>query len=276
MYTHGVTSTVFRQTHVRVGRELQRAGYTVVAGNNRGTALATPLLQRSGARVLGGSWFDRFEDAPKDIGAWVAVAVAGGAKRIVVLGHSLGAVKALLYGSEPRDGLAGLILASPPLRAFDRPPDAEPLARARRAVDEGRPQELIELANPLTFGRTSATTLLSRAAVGDLTSRLRSVRLPVLAIYGSEETDIGGQDDLDRMRQLVAGSFTGALIAGADHLYTGHEAQAAEIIAGWIGSTVTGPPSGGGLAATTNLAENPGAAVSGILEVHGSTDRALD
>src|SRR5438552_2937630 len=83
VYTHGVTSTVFRQTHVRVGRELQRAGYTVVAGNNRGTALATPLLQRSGARVLGGSWFDRFEDAPKDIGAWVAVAVAGGAKRIV-------------------------------------------------------------------------------------------------------------------------------------------------------------------------------------------------
>src|SRR5256712_2286083 len=251
VYTHGLTSTVFRQTHVRVARGLQNAGYAVVAGNNRGAALATPLLQRSGARVLGGSWFDRFEDAAKDIGAWVAVAVAGGAKRIVVLGHSLGAVKALLYGSEPRDGLAGLILASPPLRAFDRPPDAEPLARARRAVDEGRPQELIELANPLTFGRTSATTLLSRAAVGDLTSRLRSVRLPVLAIYGSEETDIGSQDDLDRMRQLVAGSFTGALIAGADHMYTGHEAQAAEITAGWIGSTVTGPQSGGRLVATS-------------------------
>src|SRR5437667_22278 len=157
VYTHGVTSTVFRQTHVRVGRELQRAGYTVVAGNNRGTALATPL----------------------------------------------------------------------------------------------------------TFGRTSATTLLSRAAVGDLTSRLRSVRLPVLAIYGSEETDIGGQDDLDRMRQLVAGSFTGALIAGADHLYTGREAQAAEIIAGWIGSTVTGPPSGGRLVATKNGDNDPIADVSG-------------
>ena len=238
MYTHGVTSTVFRQTHVRLGRELQRAGYTVVAGNNRGTALATPLLQRSGPRVLGGSWFDSLEDAPKDIGAWIAVAAGGGATRIVLLGHSLGAIKAILYASQPHAPLAGLVLASPPFRAFARPPEAETLARARRAVDAGRPQELIELANPLTFGRTSAATLLSRAAVGDPASRLGQVGVPVLGIYGTEESDTGGQEDLDRMRQLVAGSFTGAMIAGADHMYTGHEAGAAAIIGGWITESV--------------------------------------
>ncbi|HEV8468980.1 MAG TPA: alpha/beta fold hydrolase [Candidatus Limnocylindria bacterium] len=238
MYTHGITSTVFRQTHVRVGRELQRAGYTVVAGNNRGTALATPLLRRAGPRILGGSWFERVEDAAKDIDAWIAVATAGGAKRIVLFGHSLGAIKAILYASERRAALAGLVLASPPLRAFARPPEAEALARARRAVDEGRPQELIELANPLTFGRTSAATLLSRAALGDPASLLRQVAVPILAIYGTEEADTGGQEDLDRMRQLVAGSFAGAMIAGADHMYTGHEAAAAEVIGGWIGSRV--------------------------------------
>ena len=238
MYTHGVTSTVFRQTHVRVARGLQGAGYTVVAGNNRGTALATPLLQRAGPRVLGGSWFERLEDAPKDISAWIAVAAARGATRIVLLGHSLGAIKAIIYASERRDGLAGVVLASPPLRAFARPPEAETLARARRASDEGRQQELIELANPLTFGRTSAATLLSRAALGDPAPLLGQVGVPVLAIYGTEEADTGGQEDLDRMRQLVAGSFTGAMIAGADHMYTGHEAEAAEIIGGWIGSRV--------------------------------------
>src|SRR3989442_4431401 len=63
VYTHGLTSTVFRQTHVRVARGLQNAGYPVVAGNNRGTALATPLLQRSGPRVLAGSWFARIQAA---------------------------------------------------------------------------------------------------------------------------------------------------------------------------------------------------------------------
>src|SRR2546427_7955051 len=164
VYTHGVTSTVFRQTHVRVGRELQRAGYTVVAGNNRGTALATPLLQRTGPRVLGGSWFDRFEDAPKDMRAWIAVAAAGGAKWIVLLGHSLGAIKAILYASERPAPLAGLVLASPPLRAFSRPPGAETLARGGRAGGEGRPPELIEVARPLAFGRTRAAARLSRAA----------------------------------------------------------------------------------------------------------------
>ena len=100
--------------HVRVGRELGAAGYTVIAGNNRGSGLATPLPTRDGVR-LGGAWFERLEDAAEDLDAWIDLALASGARRIVLLGHSLGAVKALLYTStRPRARRADPRLSAAP------------------------------------------------------------------------------------------------------------------------------------------------------------------
>src|SRR3989442_11459777 len=114
VYTHGITSNVFRPTHVRIGRALAAGGLTVFAGNNRGNGLATVFLTRAGTRVLTGSWFERIEEAIVDIAAWIDVAAAGGAKRIVLLGHSLGGAKVGLYPSQRADDrLAGLVLPSP-------------------------------------------------------------------------------------------------------------------------------------------------------------------
>ena len=243
VYTHGVTSSVFRKTHVLIGRSLSDAGWTVIAGNNRGAALAYPLLHRSGTRVLGGAWFERLEDAAIDIDAWIDAALAAGAKRIVLFGHSLGAVKAILYASEhPQQPLAGLVLASPPLRALASPPRADLLAAATKAVAEGTPQDLLELpAAGVTFGRMSAATVLARAAFGDPAPRVRAIGCPILAIYGTEEVEVGGQADLDRLAALAPGRFTGTLIAGADHMYADHESEAASVVGRWIDSVVDRP-----------------------------------
>ena len=240
VYMHGVRSSVFRQGHVRIGRELAAAGYTVVAGNNRGSGLATPLPTRDGVR-LGGAWFERLEDAALDFDAWIDLALASGARRIVLLGHSLGAVKALLYTRvRPDRELAGLILASPPLRGFAARPGEDLLARAREAVNAGRPQELIDLgAAGLTFGRLSAATILSRALVGDPSGLLLTTHCPVFAMYGTDEAAVGGENDLERLRQLIPDRLAAAMIAGADHIYSGHERDAADAITRWIGSAVS-------------------------------------
>jgi len=241
VYTHGITSSVFRKTHVLIGRALGAVGWPVIAGNNRGAALAYPLLDRSGARVLGGAWFERLEEAALDIDAWIEVALAAGARRIVLLGHSLGAIKALVYASEhPDRGLAGLVLASAPLRAFASPPRPDVVAAATTSVADGRPQQLLDLpAAGLTFGRMSAATVLSRASIGDPTPRVRSIACPILALYGTEEVEFGGQGDLDRLGQLAGGRFTGALVAGANHIYAAHESEAASLIDRWIASVIT-------------------------------------
>jgi pimeloyl-ACP methyl ester carboxylesterase len=212
----------------------------VIAGNNRGAAFAYPLPHRSGTRVLGGAWFERLEDASLDIDAWIAVALAAGARRIVLLGHSLGAIKAILYASDhPERRLAGLVLASPPLRAFAAAPDPAVVSAATAAVAEGKPQLLIDLPAPgLLFGCTSAATVLSRSAVGDPAPRLRSIGCPILALYGTEEVEIGGQSDLDRLSGLAPHHFTGALVANANHLYADREREAASVVSGWIGSAL--------------------------------------
>ena len=248
VYTHGATSSVLRPTHVRIGRALAASGLTVFAGNNRGTGLATVFLTRAGTRVLKGSWFERVEDAKIDLAAWLDVAAAGGAKRIVLLGHSLGGAKVVLYASERHDDrLAGLVLASPAfhLVSGERPVDPAVVARARQAVDAGRPQELVDLGDfPLTFGKMSAATVLDyttgRANPWSATSpRLRAIACPVLAFYGTNEPDVGGQAEFDRMRPLVSAPFSATLIAGADHMYVGHEEEAAGLIREWIHSLVS-------------------------------------
>ena len=248
VYTHGITSNVFRPTHVRIGRALAAGGLTVFAGNNRGNGLATVFLTRAGTRVLTGSWFERIEEAIVDIAAWIDVAAAGGAKRIVLLGHSLGGAKVVLYASERHDDrLAGLVLASPAfhLVSGERPVDPAVVARARQAVDAGRPGELIDLGDfPLTFGKLSAATVLDyttgRANPWSAGSpRLAAIDRPVLAFYGTNEPDVGGQAELDRMRSLVSAPFSAKLIVGADHMYVGHEEETAGFIREWIHSLVS-------------------------------------
>src|SRR5712692_1425873 len=247
VYTHGFTASVFRPTHVRIGRALAASGITVFAGNNRGTGLATVFMTRAGTRVLKGSWFERIEDAIVDAAAWIDVAAAAGAKRIVLLGHSLGGAKVVLYASERRDErLAGLVLASPAfhLVSGERQTDPAIVARARQAVAAGHPQELVDLGDfPVTFGKLSAATLLDystgRANPWSATSpRLGAISCPVLAFYGTNEPDVGGQPELDRIRPLISTPLRTALIPGADHLYTGHEDEAAALVADWIRSTV--------------------------------------
>jgi alpha-beta hydrolase superfamily lysophospholipase len=157
----------------------------------------------------------------------------------------------VLYASERRDErLVGVVLASPAfhLVSGERQTDPAIVARARKAVAEGRPLELIDLGDfPLTFGKLSAATLLDYAsgranAWGPTAPRLRSIASPVLAFYGTNEPDVGGQPELDRIRPLISTQLRTALIPGADHLYTGHEDEAAALVADWIRSTVVPSP----------------------------------
>jgi hypothetical protein len=77
IWVHGATSRFYAPANVQIGRELARVGYVFVTGNNRGHHLGANLLRRGGPQlggdlILGGTLWERFEDAPLDIGAWRA------------------------------------------------------------------------------------------------------------------------------------------------------------------------------------------------------------
>jgi hypothetical protein len=69
------------------------------------------------------------------------------------------------------------------------------------------------------------------------------VRCPLLAFFGTRG-DVGGQADLELMKSSIQRQSSGpsrvdtAMIDHADHMYTGEEAQVAQVIAKWADSLV--------------------------------------
>lgn len=244
LWLHGAWDSFYKPTLVHVSRELVEFGYTCVAGNDSGHDLATALPKKGQAPVLGGHWWEQFETSPDDVRTWVDWVTALGFQRIVLVGHSLGALKALYYQAQRQDPrLLGLVAASAPspTTCKDAFGSEETAALARQMVVQGRGRDLLPWGSvPLSQGTASAQTYLSLSGAASLVygpeGALARIRCPLLAFYGTEEPHIGTASDLEAIRQSAgaAASVDTALIEDADHLYTGHEAQVAATINRWI------------------------------------------
>ncbi|HLJ82218.1 MAG TPA: alpha/beta fold hydrolase [Ktedonobacterales bacterium] len=242
VWIHGNAATFYDHPYVLVGRELAALGYTVVSGNTRGHDIATTLWRASDGTPFaggGGAGWELMEDAHYDLAAWVKTAHDLQAGGVVLVGHSAGAHKVVLYAAvHPGERIAGIALASPDLRGFRIPGELEV---ARQLVAEGRGMEVLPAQPFAPWYRQSARTLVSRAeaadrvfnATGESVPALEALRVPVLAFYGDGERN--AEDELDAIRRAATGapSAETRLIAGAGHFYTGHEANVARTLAEW-------------------------------------------
>ena len=72
---------------------------------------------RGCACLAGGGW-ERFDESPHDVDAWITLATSLGYERVVLIGHSLGALKVAYYQARRQDPrVAGLVAASAALPA---------------------------------------------------------------------------------------------------------------------------------------------------------------
>ncbi len=218
---HGFSSRFYSQVVLGLAHGLARRGALVVAGNNRGHDIGALLRRREGGPLLAGAAWERLEESPHDVAAWIDVAAGRGAKRVALLGHSLGAAKAALYCAERSDPrVAALAMCSPPWQAS--PP---------RSVDDAIESQAIARLTPYPV---SAQTLRSRHAMGDRLQPLEllaRIHVPTMVLYGEQE--LGQQADavLDRFSGYGADT---AYIGGADHNYTDQEDEVAGALAGWL------------------------------------------
>src|SRR5205823_13391992 len=112
---------------------------------------------------LGGAWWELVSDAWRDVKAWLDLADSTlRPRRLVLAGHSYGAVKVTRYQGERQDPrLAGLISASGPVRPPSKRPElGEPLALAQQLVAEGRGLELLPFGSAGRPGTFSAQTVV--------------------------------------------------------------------------------------------------------------------
>lgn len=242
VWVHGLTGKFYSPMIVTIGRQLAGQGFVFVTGNNRGHDFGT-LVRRRGQPMLAGGGWELFEESPFDVAAWTGYAAGLVVRGVVLLGHSLGALKVAYYQAQRQDPrVAGLIAASPPTRAGRLQPEL--VAQAERMVAEGRGRDLLPWGvSPAGAGTVSAQTYLSRARVNiDVYGfhtpdpAVARIRCPILAFYGTSEEWVGTPADLETIRQnaRAAARVDTCVFEGADHVYTGCEDRVAAAVADWV------------------------------------------
>jgi pimeloyl-ACP methyl ester carboxylesterase len=232
---HGFASRFYAQVVGRVAEGLAARGHPAVSGNTRGHDYGTFVVQADGTTRLQGSAWEDPSEGPLDVAGWVAwLEQRAAPRRMILVGHSLGAWKVALHQAERHDPrVAGLVLMSPPMRGAAPGPAADLVELARRMVAEGRGDELLPSAAGRT-GRLSARSLAARASgnwPSDLGALLARAGVPVLVTYGDKEHEAEAR--LAALAHLEP-AVTRRLIPGGDHNYSGRWDQLAGSIVEWL------------------------------------------
>ncbi|MFI5181988.1 MAG: alpha/beta hydrolase [Thermoanaerobaculia bacterium] len=261
LWIHGLFSSFYENSYVALGREISGRGFFFLTGKTRGHDFGATLRTAGGSVVTGGSSWERLEESPRDLAAWVDFLAASGFRRVVIAGHGLGARKAAYYQAERQDArVAGLVVASPsvPKNASGAPTEDERnlLAVARQMAAAGRGDELLPSMGsgcPL-----SAATYLDHedpeapfSNIFTVTGHSRStpfvaeVNVPILAFFGSQERSPDGRDrggELGLLRYGARGSpqVTVTLLRGADYWYTGRISAVADVLAKFVTGLAAG------------------------------------
>ena len=261
VHIHGLDGNFYENRFVDSAAEAcGKAGYAFVSGNTRGHDYIADLIRVDpGSAELGsvqvGGMYERLRDSAEDVRAWTEWLREQGCERVILQGHSHGAIKVLHYLFTSNDpAVCGLVLLSPSddfglarLRLGERFDEAVELAT--RMVREGRDRDMMpgEFFPYPTSAGTFLDTLgpdsvalafnLSRT---DRTSfpELNSVRVPVLLVVGTvEEAFVQTPEQYAAAigQELTsAPSFESVMVRDAPHNYLGHEAEVGAALGRWL------------------------------------------
>jgi dienelactone hydrolase len=241
LWIHGFGANFYFAPYLSLARALAACGIAVAVVNTRGHDLATLLQPRARTPYWGGAAWEVLDESPRDLAGWMDAATHAGFTGVVLVGHSLGAVKVTHYLAERQDPrVLGLALAAPPLQqAWDTQAYPDALAEAHRLVRAGHPEALF--AGP--WGLVSGQTYLSLDRVGfDQFGRTTNepnvarITSPIFVVIGAEDAQVCTANDLEVIRRnaRAAPRVETHVIDGSDHFFTGHAADVANLLAAWI------------------------------------------
>ena len=270
IFLHGTGgSSVFESKRTNVlAAELTRAGVAYFPFNNRGAQ----VMRRAGSD-MGGFSYEKIRDCVHDIDGAVRELRRRGYRDLTLIGHSTGANKIAVYDHyEPRNPIkryvllgggddTGLLYEQLGPRRF-----AAALAKARERIrakrgDELAPSSLSKLpmswrsfydtANPngdyniFPFIEVMRGIRLSRRP---RFRYVRAIRKPALFLYG--EHDEYCIDSTSRTVGALADALGGkpnatlAILADADHGFSGKEPELAQVILEWSAAVERRRPAG--------------------------------
>jgi len=245
---HGVGGNFYQSsTFEPLLPKLQAAGYPTLTVNTRGHDSVFGA-QLGNVRKRLGAAYEIVDDCRQDILAWIKFLAGRGHERVILLGHSLGAIKAVYAQANDRHAnVVAVIAVSPPrlsYTAFTNSPESslflESMSIARQLAKEGAGDELFTAKFPFPLLITADSYIdkygpAERYNILEFTSQLTC---PTLFTYGSKELAQGGIAFAglpELLNELPAHALREIItIDAADHFYTGVQEQLAERVGEWL------------------------------------------
>jgi pimeloyl-ACP methyl ester carboxylesterase len=224
---HGLTGRFVGEVESALPPLLAEAGYTCLVANNRGNGFI-------------GAATERFSGSLPDIASALDFMQARGFRQIALLGHSKGGVKVTYYQARKKDdrvmALGILSPASNVHEIYQRLASVENperfLEQARKLVEEGKGETILHLEN-WPFFVSAGTVWDHHTTTGDdVLDLLPSIPLPKLAVCGELELD--WCQVVATLQKSPQKNCQVHVIPGADHVYTGCEAELGKIVIEWL------------------------------------------
>ena len=265
---HGAGTNFYQPLLLDLAQQFSDQGYGVATFNNTGHDSLWARNEDwedccwrncSGcpSRVYGAS-VEEVDWCRTDVRACLDWLGSRGFSRIIIAGHSLGAVKAIYYQSKYNDSrVVAVVAISPPRLSYSYLTESEEAsqfgknyAKAERLISEGRPGELMRVTFPSSnyFSAANYVNKLGPREKANVMKLAEKIEVPLLALGGSKETR------MVQLRDVPADLAEAAVnsprrdwhvVDGANHIYSGKTKEAAGTILSWLASLnyVAGQPS---------------------------------
>lgn len=232
-----------------VAERLLRLGCGVLRINTRGHDGISTAVTNSGGKRLGAA-YEVVDDSRHDLAAWIDWLRRHAGPRIGLIGHSLGAVKAIYtLANDPTLDITCLAALSPPRLEYSwfcsssqGPEFLEEYSRAEHLVHEGRPATLMEVKLPLPFVITAAGYVEKYGPDEryNYLSFLPGISRPTLLTLGSVEIEnnmaFRGSAEVVKDIAYRNNNLYLEVVPGADHFYTGVRGELNDRLEAWLRS----------------------------------------
>jgi pimeloyl-ACP methyl ester carboxylesterase len=248
---HGVAGNFYSgNLFDRLVAEFVEAGVAALRVNTRGHDSVSVVWGKSGPMFQGAA-YEIVDQCRFDLAAWLDFLQQRGYRQIGVLGHSLGAIKAIYTQVHaPHACVRRIVACSPPRLSYSafmnseaQPRFFESVAAAQEQVERGQSNALImsKFPTPLWITATGYIDKYGREERYNILNFIDRVTCPILVTYGELELASGGiafagMDQAVASRRRDGQSLTVVTIPGADHAYTGAADRLATVIMDWCRS----------------------------------------
>ena len=247
---HGTGGNFYSSSlFAELAERLLQLGSAVLRVNTRGhDGISTAVTAQGGKRL--GAAYEIIDDCRHDVAAWIDLLRERVGPRIGLVGHSMGAVKALYaVAHEPALAPTALVAISPPrlsYAAFCASASADQFLEtyrcAERLVASGGPATLMEVQLPLPYVITAAGYVEKYGPEEryNFLKLLPGIACPVLITLGGKEVQSnmafqGLPQDLEAPVARTSSVKT-EIIPDADHFYTAVRGELVDRIESWLGS----------------------------------------